>query len=205
MGALRHEAMGKRKGWRGSAGKPSWGASAGVFLYHGGGGLGCCVFFGGVGWPGAGWRGAPPAGGPPVGTPAETFSLPDLAGRQRRLAEFAGRPVLLNFWAFWCDTWKEELPHLKQLAARQEEMGFRLITISVDGTRVPRFKALAGSGLPFPILLDPGRKVSDRYRIARVPTVVLIDAAGRVRWVASGYPGNHRVLSEVRKLAAPVR
>ena len=154
---------------------------------------------------GAGVRGGRPAGGPPVGTPAETFSLPDLAGRQRRLAEFAGRPVLLNFWAFWCDTWKEELPHLKQLAARQEEMGFRLITISVDGTRVPRFKALAGSGLPFPILLDPGRKVSDRYRIARVPTVVLIDAAGRVRWVASGYPGNHRVLSEVRKLAAPVR
>ena len=153
----------------------------------------------------AGVPAARPAGGPPVGTPAETFSLPDLAGRQRRLAEFAGRPVLLNFWAFWCDTWKEELPHLKQLAARQEEMGFRLITISVDGTRVPRFKALAGSGLPFPILLDPGRKVSDRYRIARVPTVVLIDAAGRVRWVASGYPGNHRVLSEVRKLAAPVR
>jgi peroxiredoxin len=121
-----------------------------------------------------------------------------------RLDDYRGRIVFLNFWAFWCDTWKAEMPHLHALIPQQDELGFRLIAISVDGTRLPEFQnRTAGGKFPFPVLLDVGGQVSARYQVAHVPTVVIIDRAGRARYTATGYPGNHVVLRELRKLAAP--
>lgn len=139
--------------------------------------------------------------GPRPGSAAPAFALPDVGGKVHRLEDLRGKPVLLNFWAFWCDTWKEELPHLKELAARQDELGFRLVALSVDGTRLQQFLKGTGGRVPFPVLLDAGGKVSARYHVARVPTLVLVDARGVVRWVRSGFPGNQVLLNEVRKLS----
>jgi peroxiredoxin len=137
------------------------------------------------------------------GSVAPGFVLPDIGGRQVRLEEFRGQVVVLNFWAFWCDTWKEEMPHLRELIGQQEEMGFRLVAVSVDGTRLPEFrKRTSGGKVPFPVLLDVGGQVRTRYQVARVPTVVIIDQAGQVRYTATGYPGNHVVLRELRKLGS---
>src|SRR5205807_9227887 len=91
----------------------------------------------------------------------------------------------------------------QELISQQEALGFRLVTISVDGTRLPEFRhRTGGSKTPFPVLLDVGGQVCARYKVAHVPTVVIIDGAGRVRYTASGYPGNHVVLRELRKLAS---
>jgi peroxiredoxin len=137
------------------------------------------------------------------GSPAPPFSLPDIHGKQVRREEFRGQIVVLNFWAFWCDTWKAEMPHLQELVPQQQELGFRLIAISVDGTRLPEFQNRTGGGrTPFPVLMDVGGQVSARYKVAHVPTVVIIDRAGRVRYTATGYPGNNVVLHAVRKLAS---
>jgi thiol-disulfide isomerase/thioredoxin len=94
----------------------------------------------------------------PLGTSAPAFSLPDVAGRQHTLQEYAipGHVTVLNFWAFWCDTWKAEMPHLRSLAPLQDERGFRLVAISVDGTRLEEFKRLNPQPPPFPVLLDVG-------------------------------------------------
>jgi peroxiredoxin len=135
------------------------------------------------------------------GSPAPPFTLPDIHGKSVRLEEFRGQVVVLNFWAFWCDTWKAEMPHLQELAAQQQELGFRLIAISVDGTRLPEFQnRTRGGRTPFPVLVDVGGRVSVRYQVAHVPTVVVVDQDGRVRYRAIGYPGNQVVLSVVRKL-----
>ncbi len=142
----------------------------------------------------------PGGGGPPVGGLAPAFALPDLSGRPLALDSLRGRPVVLNFWAFWCDTWKAELPSLRALAEQQDEMGFRLVAVSVDGTRLAEFQRLTGGQVPFPVLLDAGGAVSRRYAVRHVPTVVILDGAGRVRFVASGYPGNAVVLRELRKI-----
>ena len=135
-----------------------------------------------------------------VGQVAPSFTLPDVKGHPVRLRDFKGKPVVLNFWAFWCDTWKEEMPHLKVLAAQQEEMGFRLVAISVDGKRLPEFLNRTKGDVPFPVLLDAGGSVSAHYAISHVPTVVIVDAGGRVRSVKVGYPGNHVLLAALRKL-----
>ena len=138
-----------------------------------------------------------------LGSMAPAFVLPDFQGKQVRLEDFRGQIVVLNFWAFWCDTWKAEMPHLQELSSQQADLGFRLVAVSVDGTRLPEFRKRANGGkIPFPVLMDVGGQVSARYEVAHVPTIVVIDRAGRVRYTASGYPGNHVVLREVRRLAS---
>lgn len=138
----------------------------------------------------------------PLGAVAPAFSLPDINGRQHALSEYRGRVTVLNFWAFWCDTWKAEMPHLNELAQQQDEQGFRIVAVSVDGTRLQEFRRRNKSQLPFPVLLDVGAATSQRYGIAHVPTVIILDTQGRVRYVHSGYPGNAVVLSQIRHIGS---
>ena len=139
--------------------------------------------------------------GPPVGGQAPAFVLPDVQGKPFRLEDHKGQTLVLNFWAFWCDTWKAELPSLTELSDRQEELGFRLVAVSVDGTRLSEFAHRTGGTVPFPVLLDGGGRVSARYRVHHVPTVVILGPDGVVRFTAYGYPGNSVVLRELRKIA----
>lgn len=136
-----------------------------------------------------------------VGSIAPLFTLPDVKGRTFDLQAQRGEIVVLNFWAFWCDTWKAELPHLKTLSARQKEMGFRLVALSVDGTRLREFMNITGGNLPFPVLLDPGGNISRQYQIAHVPTVIILDKEGKIRYRTFGYPGNDAVLHEITRIA----
>ncbi len=150
----------------------------------------------------AGAARAQPPNGPPVGAAAPAFTLPDVSGRPSGLGDYKGRTVVLNFWAFWCDTWKAEMPSLEELAGRQDELGFRLVAVSVDGTRLSEFARRTSGAVPFPVLLDAGGRVSARYRVHHVPTLVIIGPDGVVRFTAYGYPGNPVVLRELRKIAS---
>ncbi len=140
--------------------------------------------------------------GPPIGASAPAFVLPDVSGRAFRLEDYKGQTLVLNFWAFWCNTWKAELPSLEELSGRQDEMNFRLVAVSVDGTRLSEFTRRTGGNVPFPVLLDGGGLVSSRYRVRHVPTVVIIGPDGVVRFTAYGYPGNHVIVRELRKIAS---
>jgi len=139
---------------------------------------------------------------PAVGSAAPFFHLPDLSGKQVRIDDLRGKNILLNFWAFWCDTWKEEMPHLRELAGRQEDLNFRIVAVSVDGTRIPEFHPRATSDLSFPVLLDVGGRVTASYHVEHVPTVVLMDAEGRVRYTCVAWPGNQVILNHLRELAS---
>ncbi|MCW3060341.1 MAG: Thiol-disulfide isomerase and thioredoxin [Capsulimonas sp.] len=146
---------------------------------------------------------AKPADGPAIGSQAQSFTLADTQGKRVSLSDYQGKVVVLNFWAFWCDTWKAEMPSLRELAPRQDELGFRLVAVSVDSARLPEFQNRTDGGkVPFPVLLDNQKQVSTQYNIAHVPTVVIIDRAGKVRYTARAYPGNHVILAELRKIAS---
>ena len=81
-------------------------------------------------------------------------------------------------------------------------MNFKLVAVSVDGARLSEFARQTGGDVPFPVLLDGGGRVSVNYRVRHVPTVVIIGPDGVVRFTASGYPGNHVILRELRKIAS---
>jgi peroxiredoxin len=134
-----------------------------------------------------------------------SFTLFDMAQRPRSLAEFREPVLVLNFWAFWCDTWKAQLPQLLKLAQTQEELDFRLLVVSVDGQwSDARWAYLGRQRLPFPVLLDGRCELSRPLGVRRVPTVMVVNAARRVTWVNEAYPGNPAVWRAIRAAHQPV-
>ncbi|HEV8310179.1 MAG TPA: TlpA disulfide reductase family protein [Methylomirabilota bacterium] len=126
--------------------------------------------------------------GPELGRPAPEFTLPDLAGKPVRLADFRGKKaVLVNFWATWCVPCREELPSLERLA--QERRGtLEVLGVSLDTVSKTKVQAFVRElGLTFPILLDPGYTVAKTYRVRALPASFVIDRDGALRHREIGY------------------
>lgn len=122
---------------------------------------------------------------------APGFALPDAAGNTVTLEDFEGQVVLINFWASWCGPCREEMPLLDQLSERYGPLGFTMLGINVeeDSSLADRF--LQGTPVDFPILYDRENSVSQLYDVIAMPTTVIVDRQGQVRFVHHGYePGN---------------
>jgi len=98
-----------------------------------------------------------------------------------RLADFAGRPLLINFWATWCAPCRYEMPSLERLAIRLSARGALLIGVSVDSKPFPVREYLRGQGLTFARHIDPERDAARTLGIADYPTTLAVDAAGRFK------------------------
>jgi peroxiredoxin len=109
-----------------------------------------------------------------IGERKPDFALPDLTGVHRTLADQAGRPVLVHFFATWCEPCRPELQALERLAARERTV--RVIAISVDEPdgRVRRF--FEATPVSFPVLLDRDRATAKSWGVDILPTSFLLDA-----------------------------
>ena len=123
-----------------------------------------------------------------VGTPAPAYGARTLSGDPVELASLRGDVVLLNVWATWCHPCREEIPALQRLHERMADSGLRLVGVSVDaGGEGRRVEAFAREfGVTYDIWLDPDDRVSDAFYTLGVPTTMLIDRAGIVRWRHTG-------------------
>jgi len=118
---------------------------------------------------------------------APEFSLKDINGNTVNLKDFQGKPVLLNFWATWCEACKEELPSMQRLYETLSSQGIEVVAISIDRGNFDRVKRYAEEyKLTFPILLDPDQKVRKHYYIMGLPTTYLIGPNGKLKGFASG-------------------
>ncbi len=121
---------------------------------------------------------------------ATDFSLEDLDGHEVRLSDFAGKVVLLDFWATWCTPCQAELPYLEKIYEKHKAQGFVLLGISMDGPEtiatVPTI--VRQYDLSFPVLLDKETEVVGIYNPMRTaPFQVLIDRHGRIVKTRQGY------------------
>jgi len=125
--------------------------------------------------------------GLPAGTPAPVFALPDLFGRTVSLEDYSGRPVLLVFSDPDCGPCDALLPDLARLHSRDGD-GLEILVVGRGGVEENRRKA-AAQALDFPVLLQPGWRVSKEYGIFATPVAFLIDEEGVIaRDVAKGAP-----------------
>jgi peroxiredoxin len=148
----------------------------------------------------AGQDGPKPAA---VGDPVPELTLFGLDGQPVCLRNVKQPVIVLNFWAFWCDTWIAELPQLRELAAQQDALGFKLLAVSVDGVWTDQLRAVCGEQrLPFPVLVDRRRRASRLLRVRRIPTIVVIDGRREITYLHEGYPGNPEVLKAIREAAS---
>lgn len=121
---------------------------------------------------------------------APDFTLKSLAGPNLRLKEQRGKVVLVNFWATWCAPCREEMPQLNKLFDKYRASGFTLLGVNVDEDSRNTAGVASQLGVKFPVLLDSDKAVSKLYALSAMPSTVLIDRDGRLRFSHSGYrPG----------------
>jgi len=118
---------------------------------------------------------------------APDFTLRTSLGQNLRLQEQRGRVVMVNFWATWCGPCKQEMPHLNRLYEKYRASGFVLLGVNVDEDARNAIGTAAKLGVTFPVLLDADKKVSKLYDLSAMPSTVVIDRDGRVRYLHRGY------------------
>lgn len=107
------------------------------------------------------------------------FTLTDLNGKNWRLKSLSGKIVLVNFWATWCPPCRKEMPDLETLYQRYEKNGLVVLAISdEDAATVKPF--LADHKVSYPVLLDPGRKVNELFRVQGIPVSFVYDRKGNL-------------------------
>lgn len=116
----------------------------------------------------------------PVGVEAPTFTLPTLEGEQFALAELAGGPVVLTFWASWCESCKQDMPALQRLADRWETRGVSVVGVVIDDELTAAQEVAAEHQLRYPSAFDATGEVARAYTIIGTPETYLIGADGRI-------------------------
>ena len=141
---------------------------------------------------------------PATGSAAPDFTLKSDSGRNLKLSELRGEVVMINFWATWCAPCREEMPLLNQLYEQYRKVGFTLLAINVDDDPAKARVMARKLGVSFPVLFDTDKRVSKLYDVAAMPSTLLIDRDGRVRYVHRGYVAGveHKYQTQVRELLA---
>lgn len=125
-----------------------------------------------------------------VSGPAPDFTLASASGKNIKLSELRGEVVMVNFWASWCGPCREELPLLDALYQQYRDYGFTLLGVNVDENRGAADKLLEQIPVSFPVLYDPTSAVSELYQVDAMPSTILIDRDGNLRYLHRGYkPG----------------
>lgn len=141
-----------------------------------------------------------PAAAVTVQEQAPDFTLKSLEGSNLRLEEYRGQVVLINFWASWCGPCRQEMPLLDQLHQRYVDTGFAVLGVNVEGEEGPARKLIDKVPVSFPVLIDEGQTVSELYELQAMPSTVVVDRDGVVRYIHAGYqPGDEAKYVEVVK------
>ncbi len=112
---------------------------------------------------------------------APAFTLTNIAGGKTSLADFAGKVVLLNFWATWCAPCRQEMPAMQRLWQRYQEQGFVVVAVAADkGDEKPIASFVKEIALSYPILLDQEGVVRNRYEVTVFPMSYLIGRDGKI-------------------------
>jgi len=124
-----------------------------------------------------------------VGDPAPYFTLSALDGQEISLEQFKGRPVIINFWASWCEPCGMEMPFLQETFLKYEGMGLMVLGVndSEKDTREDVETFLKEHPVTFPILLDGAESdAAISYGVHGLPASFFIDSDGILRRVQIG-------------------
>ena len=114
-------------------------------------------------------------------SPAPAFRLDEVrAGRTAvALADYRGKPLVLNFWAAWCDPCEKEMPAFQQVHA---DVGDRVAFVGIDGqdSRRNATALLRRTGVTYPSGYDPSDRVHTAYRLFGRPNTVFVSPDGKI-------------------------
>ncbi|WP_226655676.1 TlpA disulfide reductase family protein [Pseudalkalibacillus hwajinpoensis] len=110
---------------------------------------------------------------------APFFALEDIkSGEVIQLSDFAGKPMMITFWASWCPDCMKDLPMKEQFYQHADLEKLAFLTINVTGRErsdEAGKEFTLKNDLSFPVLEDNGRETYDHYGCTGVPTTVLLN------------------------------
>jgi len=138
--------------------------------------------------------------GKEIKKPAPDFTLKSNSGKNLKLSEFRGQVVLLNFWASWCGPCRQEMPLLDSIHAKYKNLGFSVVGVNVEEDSSKAVGILKKGKVSFPVLFDTENKVSRLYDVSAMPSTVIIDRDGNMRYVHEGFkPGDETAYKDMIK------
>lgn len=134
---------------------------------------------------------APPSsvevgGSPLLGKPLPDITLQNLEGRTVSLADFRGRPLVINLWASWCVPCREEFPLLVGAYGEYRDRDLAVVGIVRRDSPASAARFAADQGATWPMLLDPQETAYRALIGIGVPQTYFVDPDGVVRWVNIG-------------------
>lgn len=109
---------------------------------------------------------------------APSFRLPDTTGALIAIEDFKGKVLLLNFWATWCQSCREELSELDRIYRKFSDRGFVVIGISLDGSSERVAVLMKKRPVGFPVVIDSSGDAAEAYRVSGIPAGFLISRDG---------------------------
>jgi thiol-disulfide isomerase/thioredoxin len=135
------------------------------------------------------------------GKAAPAFTLVDLQGKKVSLADYKGRPVLVNFWATWCSPCKLEMPWFEEFRQKYGPQGFEILGIAEDDAGKDEIaKAVKRINVSYPILLTNG-KVAPLYGgVDYLPESFYVDRNGIVQSQTAGLGSKDEIEANIQRL-----
>ena len=131
---------------------------------------------------------------PQLNGPAPDFTLEDLNGKQVSLSDYAGKDIVINFWATWCGYCKTQLPWIQEVYDKYADSGLTVLAVNIQESYQQASQYIEKQGFTFPVLLDKNGSVGQLYCIPALPATIFIDSKGTVKF---GYPGAFRNVEEI--------
>lgn len=139
-----------------------------------------------------------------TGQAAGEFAASTVDGRTMTLADFHGKPLVVNFFASWCPVCQMEIAHLRELAPDFHARGVSLLGVLVDPVETPdtigeALQGLEQNPLPYPVLMmNPAMR--DTFQYEGFPATYFITADGRFSTTLLGY----QPIDQIRAVAARI-
>ncbi|HEV2017409.1 MAG TPA: TlpA disulfide reductase family protein [Gemmatimonadaceae bacterium] len=112
----------------------------------------------------------------------KAFTL-DSVPRERRLADYRGKVLMINVWATWCLPCRVEMPSIEALNKEYASKGLKILAVSIDdpGTDATIRAFVKQYGLTFEVLHDPQGRISDLYDVSGYPETFIVGKDGVIR------------------------
>ncbi|MBR6647540.1 MAG: TlpA family protein disulfide reductase, partial [Clostridia bacterium] len=109
------------------------------------------------------------------------FTIYDANGNKVRLSDFAGKPIILNFWASWCTPCKKEMPDFNEKYLEYgDDIQFLIVDFAKDDSIEAAKEYVSEMGFEFPVYFDTDGDAASVYEIFALPTTILFDADGNI-------------------------
>jgi len=117
---------------------------------------------------------------------APDFTLTDTQGQTHRLSDYRGRVVLINFWSVWCAPCRQEMPAMQRAWEQVRHQDVLILAVNLQDRAEQVAQFFEAIPVQFPVLLGGDADMMSEWSVQVLPTSLVIDPQGRVRYRVIG-------------------